>query len=165
MKRITTPLTKKTLATLKPGEEVLISGYIYTARDAAHKRMSDTLKSGKKLDMNLNGQIIYYTGPTPKRPGKIIGSAGPTSSYRMDKYAVELAKKTGLSGTIGKGIRDREVLRKLKELGHVYFATIGGAGALLSQTIVECTPAMYKDLGAEAVYKLKVKDLPTTVYK
>lgn len=161
-KKITAPLLKKTLLELHAGDNVLLSGYIYTARDAAHKRLVELLDAGKKLPFDIKDQVIYYVGPTPAKPGKAIGSAGPTSSYRMDPYAPELIKN-GLNGMIGKGKRSSEVINAIKEFKAVYFAAIGGAAALTSKCIKSAELIAYEDLGAEAVRKLYVEDLPLIV--
>jgi fumarate hydratase subunit beta len=160
MKQITTPVTSAQLAELKAGDIVLLNGTIYTARDAAHKRFAVALAENGTLPVDLRGQIVYYTGPSPAPPGKVIGSAGPTTSSRMDKYAPSLIEATGLGGMIGKGNRSAAVIDAIKKFGCVYFAAVGGAGALLSKHIVEAEVLCYPELGAEAVYKLKVKDFP-----
>lgn len=162
MKKITTPLDEKTARSLKAGERVLLSGYIYTSRDAGHKRMCEALKSGKNLPIDLTDSIIYYVGPTPAKQGEVIGSAGPTTSGRMDAYAPTLMEK-GLRGMIGKGERSKEVVSAMQKYSCVYFGAIGGAGALLSQCIKENTPIAYDDLGAEALCRLYVEDMPLTV--
>lgn len=159
---LNTPLTKDIAKKLKAGDIVTLNGTIYTARDAAHKRMVNDLKSGKELAFNLENQIIYYVGPTPAKPKEIIGSAGPTTSYRMDAYAPYLMDR-GITGMIGKGIRSKEVIESMIKNSAVYFGATGGAGALLASHIVEATVIAYEDLGAEAIHKLKVKDFPLTV--
>lgn len=161
-KKITTPLTKDKVKDLKAGDSVLISGTIYTARDAAHKRLVDLLDKGEKLPFDVKDQIIYYVGPSPAKPGKALGSAGPTTSYRMDPYAPRLLDE-GLKGMIGKGLRDENVINAIKRNTGVYFAAIGGAAALISKSIKEAELIAYEDLGAEAIRKLKVVDLPVLV--
>jgi len=161
-KRITTPLTKETALSLRAGDTVLISGTIYTARDAAHKRLVALLDKGEPLPVELQDAIIYYVGPTPPKPGQVIGSAGPTTSYRMDAYAPRLIEQ-GLRGMIGKGKRSPEVIDSMKKNGAVYFGAIGGAGALIAKTIVSSELVCYEDLQAEAIRRLTVKDFPATV--
>ena len=147
---------------LKAGEELKFSGIIYTARDQAHKRLVEALKKGKKLPIDLKGAVIYYCGPTKTPPGKVIGSCGPTTSARMDKFTPELLKH-GLMAMIGKGGRSEEVARAIKKYKAVYFLTFAGCGALLSKYIRRMALAAYKDLGPEAIYRLKVKDFPLIV--
>lgn len=159
---ITTPLTKEKLKSLKAGDSVTITGVIYTGRDAAHKRMCEALERGEELPFDVVGQIIYYVGPCPCREDEIIGSCGPTTSGRMDKYAPLLIEK-GLNGMIGKGIRKPPVVESMKKYGCVYFGAIGGAGALLAQHVVSSEIIAYEDLGAEAIRRLEVKDFPVTV--
>jgi len=154
-------LTDDLIKTLKAGDEVLLNGYVYTARDQAHFRLMKAL-SVKKQPIDLKGQVIYYAGPTPIRPGKVIGSCGPTTSGRMDFFTPHLLE-AGLKGMIGKGSRSDEVIRAIKKYRAVYFITIAGAGAYLSKRITEAKPVLYKDLGAEAVYRLKLKDFPAIV--
>lgn len=161
-KKITTPLTKEKVKDLKAGDSVLISGTIYTARDAAHKRLVDLLDEGKELPLDLKDAIIYYVGPSPAKPGMALGSAGPTTSYRMDPYAPILLDK-GLKGMIGKGLRNKEVIDSLIKNNAVYFAAIGGAAALIGKSVEEAEMVAYEDLGAEAIRKLTVKDLPVVV--
>jgi fumarate hydratase subunit beta len=161
-KIINLPLTDKVIAELKTGENVLLNGVIYTARDAAHKRIVETLEKGQSLPFELKGQTIYYMGPTPARPGQVIGSAGPTSSYRMDIYTPQLIE-AGLKGMIGKGQRTQPVLDAMKKYKAVYFGAIGGAGALISQSIKKAEIIAYEELGAEAVRKLTVENFPVTV--
>ncbi|MFH1137519.1 MAG: Fe-S-containing hydro-lyase [Pseudomonadota bacterium] len=160
--RISAPLARADLEPLKAGDNVLISGIIYTGRDAAHKRLIETLNRGELLPFDPDGQIIYYVGPSPAPPGRIIGAAGPTTSYRMDPYAPTLIAK-GLRGMIGKGRRSEEVKKAMIEHGAVYFGAIGGAGALLAQAIKEVEIIAYEDLGPEAVRKLRVEDFPAVV--
>lgn len=160
--RIRTPLTDEILRELKMGDKVLINGIIYTGRDAAHKRLVELVKQGKELPFDISGQIIYYVGPTPPRPGSPIGSAGPTSSYRMDPYAPILIAK-GLKGMIGKGSRGKEVVEAMKKYKAVYFGATGGAGALISKKIKKAEVVAYEDLGPEAIRRLKVEDFPAIV--
>ncbi|MDR6123087.1 fumarate hydratase subunit beta [Bacillus sp. SLBN-46] len=159
---ITNPITEDEIAKLKAGDRVLLSGTIYTARDAAHKRMIETLEKGEKLPFNVDGQTIYYVGPTPAKPGRVIGSAGPTTSGRMDKYTPALLE-LGLKGMIGKGFRSGEVIESMKKNKAIYFAAIGGSGALIARTIQSVEVIAYEDLGPEAIYKLTIKDFPAVV--
>lgn len=161
-KRITTPLTAEKVKELKAGDTVLISGTIYTARDAAHKRLVELLDKGEKLPIDIKDQIIYYVGPTPAKPGHALGSAGPTTSYRMDPYAPRLLDQ-GLKGMIGKGLRSKEVVESMKKNTAVYFAAIGGAAALIGKAVEKAEIMAYEDLGSEAIRKLEVKDLPVVV--
>ena len=161
-KRITTPLTLEKTRDLHCGDNVLISGVIYTGRDAAHKRLVELLQQGKELPLDVKDAIIYYVGPAPAQPGKVIGSAGPTTSYRMDAYAPALLD-IGLKGMIGKGKRAPEVIESMKKNGAVYFGAIGGAGALLAKCIKKAEVIAYEDLGAEAIRRLEVEDLPAVV--
>lgn len=160
--KITAPLDEKTIESLKAGDCVTITGYIYTGRDAAHKRMCEALKNGEKLPFDVKNQIIYYVGPCPKKDGEIIGSCGPTTSGRMDAYAPKLIE-LGLSGMIGKGLRSKEVIDAMKKHKSVYFGAIGGAGALIAKHVKSCEMIAYGDLGTEAVHKLYVEDFPATV--
>ncbi|MGI6257315.1 MAG: Fe-S-containing hydro-lyase [Anaerovoracaceae bacterium] len=160
--RIQGPFTKEKLRGLRAGDSVLLSGTIFTARDAAHKRMIDALADGRELPFPIENAIIYYVGPTPASPGRIIGSAGPTTSYRMDAYAPRLLD-LGQAAMIGKGPRGPEVLEAIKRNGAVYFAAIGGAGALISKSIRQSQVIAYEDLGAEAVRQLTVVDFPAIV--
>ncbi len=160
--KITAPLDDEIILKLKTGDEVLISGTIYTARDQAHFRLVKLIEENKPLPFELKGQIIYYVGPTPEKPGEIIGSAGPTTSYRMDKYA-PLLMQFGLKGMIGKGKRSPEVKEAMKKYKAVYFGAIGGAGALISKTITSSNVIAYEDLLSEAVRKLTVVDFPAIV--
>ncbi len=162
IKKITPPLSDKDIENLKAGDNVLISGIIYTGRDAAHKRLCDLVKEGKELPFDIKGQIIYFVGPTPPKPGKVIGSAGPTTSYRMDAYSPILIEQ-GLKGMIGKGSRSKEVKEAMVKFKSVYFAAIGGAGALISECIKEAEIIAYEDLGPEAIRKLKVENFPAVV--
>ncbi len=161
-KRLQTPLTKEIAVTLKTGDYVYLTGTIYSARDAAHKRLTESLAKGEELPLPLTNEIIYYLGPTPARPGQVIGSAGPTTSSRMDKYAPELLD-LGQTGMIGKGRRSEEVIASMKKNSAIYFAAVGGAGALLSKCIKKAEVIAYEDLGAEAIYKLEVEDFPVIV--
>jgi len=161
-KRISTPLSEEVVTSLRSGDQVLISGWLYTARDAAHQRMDDLIKQGKDLPFDIRGQIIYYVGPSPAKPGQIIGSAGPTTSSRMDAYAPALIAR-GLKGMIGKGSRSGEVIRAMMQYKAVYFGGVGGAGALLARTIKEVEMVAYEDLGTEAIRRLKVEDFPAIV--
>lgn len=161
-KVIQAPIRKEEIQNLKAGDYVYINGIIYTARDAAHKRMDDTLTRGEKLPLDIKNQIIYYMGPSPAREGRIIGSAGPTTASRMDKYAPGLLD-LGLGAMIGKGKRSKEVLDAIVRNGSIYFAAVGGAGALLSKCIQKSEVIAYDDLGTEAIRKLEVKDFPVIV--
>ena len=158
-KYIETPLTQEKVRDLRAGDYVYITGTIYTARDAAHKRMTEELAAGGELPFDVTDQVVYYLGPTPNREGQVIGSAGPTTSSRMDKYAPVLLDH-GLTGMIGKGKRNNDVVSAMKENTAVYFAAVGGAGALLSQCIKESEVIAYDDLGTEAVRRLYVEKLP-----
>lgn len=159
---ITTPLNDKIVKTLKAGDIVRISGKLLTGRDAAHKKMAELLKEGKELPFDIKGQVIYYVGPTPPKPGSVIGAAGPTTSSRMDSYA-PLLIEMGLKGMIGKGYRNNNVVDAMKKHKAVYFGAVGGAGALLSKTIVDSKVLAWEELGPEAVRLLEVKDFPVTV--
>ena len=163
MKHITTPLDENTVRGLRAGDTVLISGVIYTGRDAAHKKLLAMLDKGEPLPMELKDQIIYFVGPCPAPPGRPIGSAGPTTSYRMDPYSPSLIARTGLRGMIGKGNRSAEVVDAMKKYGVVYFAAPGGAGALIAQRIKKCDLIAFPELGPEAVYRLEVQDVPAIV--
>ena len=160
--QIRTPLTEKVARGLKAGDSVLITGTIYTARDAAHKRLLDALDKGGTLPVDLKNQIIYYAGPAPAPPGKPIGSVGPTTSYRMDSFAPKTIE-LGLKGMIGKGPRGKEVVDAMKKHGAVYFAAVGGAGALLAKCVRGARVVAYEDLGAEAIRELKVEKFPAIV--
>ncbi len=160
--KITAPLSKAEAAKLRSGDEVLISGSIYTARDAAHKRLCELLDKGEPLPFDLKDSVIYYVGPTPAREGEIIGSCGPTTSGRMDAYAPRLIA-LGETGMIGKGERRPEVVEAMKEHTAVYFAAIGGAGALLASRVKSRTPVAFPDLGAEEIVRLEVEDFPAIV--
>lgn len=161
-KYITAPITKEEARKLKAGDYVYITGTIYTARDAAHKRMQETLDAGKELPFDIKGQMIYYMGPSPAREGRPIGSAGPTTASRMDKYAPKLLD-LGLGAMIGKGKRSKEVIDAIVRNDVVYFAAVGGAGALLSKCIKSSEVIAYEDLGTEAIRKLEVEDFPVIV--
>jgi fumarate hydratase subunit beta len=160
--RITTPVSDELIEKLRAGDRVFITGSLYTGRDSAHKKLIDLVNEGKELPIDVKGQFIYYVGPTPARPGNPIGSAGPTTSYRMDSYAPTL-HKLGLKGTIGKGARNEEVKNALKEHKAVYLAAVGGAGALISKSIVHAEVIAYPELGPEAIRRVEVKDFPCIV--
>jgi len=161
-KKITLPLTDEVLKDLKAGDNLLLTGVIYVARDAAHKRMVEALDQGKPLPVDVKGVTIYYMGPTPARPGRVIGSAGPTTSGRMDAYAPRLMAE-GLKGMIGKGLRSQAVKDAMVKHKAVYLGGIGGAGALMSKSIKKAEVIAYEDLGAEALRRLEVEDFPVTV--
>jgi fumarate hydratase subunit beta len=161
-KRLQPPLSEKMVRELRAGDEVLISGVVYTARDVAHKRLCELIEAGRKLPFPLEGAIIYFVGPTPARPGKVIGAAGPTTSSRMDSFSPKLIAN-GLKAMIGKGYRGSEVRDALKKYGAVHLSTIGGAGALLSRHIVAAQVIAYEELGTEAIQKLEVIDFPAVV--
>lgn len=161
-KYITAPITKEEASKLQAGDYVYISGTIYTARDAAHQRMYETLQNGESLPIDMENTVIYYMGPSPAREGRPIGSAGPTTASRMDKYTPSLLK-LGQTGMIGKGKRSQEVKDAIVENGAVYFAAVGGAGALLSQAIIQSKVIAYDDLGTEAIRELTVKNFPVIV--
>ncbi len=160
--RVTTPLSDEDVRALRAGQPVLISGTLYTARDAAHKRMIEALERGEELPFDVRGQIVYYVGPSPAPPGRIIGAAGPTSAYRMDPYTIPLLVR-GLKGMIGKGSRSEEVKKALKRYKAVYFGGLGGAGALLSRQIKAVELIACEDLGTEAIRRLEVDDFPAIV--
>ncbi|MBR4099004.1 MAG: Fe-S-containing hydro-lyase [Clostridium sp.] len=159
---LTTPVTREMLAPLKAGDTVLLSGTVYTARDAAHKRMMELLDAGEELPFPVEGSAVYYVGPTPERPGQIIGSAGPTTSGRMDAYSPRLLD-LGQTVMIGKGARNQAVKDAVKRNGGVYLAALGGAGALMAESVEELEVICWEDLGCEAVRKLIVKNFPLTV--
>ncbi|QQK80342.1 Fe-S-containing hydro-lyase [Salicibibacter cibi] len=161
-KIVTLPLTDKKVQYLKAGDRVLLSGDVYAARDAAHKRLAELIENNEELPINLKGEAIYYVGPTPAKPGQIIGSAGPTTSGRMDKYTPKMLSM-GLKGMIGKGYRNEAVKEAIQNYQAVYFAAIGGSGALLSKKIQFETVVAYEDLGPEAIRRLTIKDFPVTV--
>lgn len=160
--RLTTPWTDAVVGQLAAGDAVLLSGDLYTARDAAHARLAELLRQGKPLPFDLRGQVIYFVGPTPAPPGRPIGSAGPTTSYRMDPYSPLLIEH-GLKGMVGKGKRSAEVLEAMKRHKAVYLAAVGGAGALIAQRILAAEVVAYDDLGPEAIRRLTVKDFPAVV--
>ncbi len=160
--QLTTPLNAEDLKDLKAGDDVYLTGYIYTARDAAHARLVKLLEEGKDLPFDAEGAVIYYVGPAPAKEGQAIGSAGPTTSYRMDSYTPQLLD-VGLKGMIGKGKRDQEVKDSIVKNGAVYFAAIGGAAALIAKTVKTAEIIAYEDLGAEAIRKVYVEDFPVTV--
>jgi len=161
-KKITLPLNEETLKDLRAGDDVLLTGTIYVGRDAAHKKMIEALDRGEKLPFDIKGQTIYFMGPTPARPGKPIGAAGPTTSGRMDSYSPRLIAE-GLKGMIGKGMRSTAVIEAMKQHKAVYFGAIGGAGALASKSIKKAEVVAYEELGAEALRRLEVTDFPVTV--
>jgi len=160
--RLTTPLSTQDVEKLRIGDKVLLSGVLYTGRDAAHKRLFDLIADGKELPIDIQGQVIYYVGPTPAKPGKPIGSAGPTTSYRMDSFAPKLIE-LGLKGMIGKGNRSQAVIDAMKQYKAVYFGATGGAGALIAKKIKKAEIVAYPDLGPEAIRRLEVEDFPVTV--
>jgi len=160
--RLKVPFEPGETEKLRSGDQVLLTGTIFTARDAAHKRMTEQLANGEELPLELEGQVIYYVGPTPARPGEVIGSAGPTTSSRMDAYTPDLMAH-GLKGMIGKGYRSEEVINSIKEFLGVYMVSIGGTGALLAQKIISSELVAYEDLGTEAIRKIEVKDFPCIV--
>lgn len=162
IKKIEFPFTKDKLSELKAGDSVLISGVIYTARDAAHKRLTEMLDRGERVPFELAGSIIYYVGPTPEKPGNVIGAAGPTTSYRMDSYAPRFLD-LGQAGMIGKGQRSMDVHEAVVRNGAIYFAAIGGAGALIAKSILNSEVIAFEDLGAEAVRRLEISEFPAIV--
>jgi fumarate hydratase subunit beta len=162
IKKVRTPLTEAVARSLRAGDEVAVSGVIYTARDMAHKRLCAAIQRGEKLPIELEGAIIYFVGPSPARPGRAIGAAGPTTSSRMDGFS-EVLIACGLRAMIGKGYRDDKVREALKEYGAVHLGAVGGAGALLSKHIVSAEVVAYEDLGTEAIRKLEVEDFPALV--
>lgn len=161
-KRIIFPLTDEAIADLHAGDSVLITGSMLTGRDAAHKRLFELIGQEKPLPVDIKGEVIYYVGPAPAKPGHAVGPAGPTSSYRMDKYTPALLDM-GLKGMIGKGARSNEVIESMKKNGVVYFAAIGGAAALISRSIKKIETLAYEDLGTEAIYRFYVEDFPAIV--
>ena len=161
-KYINVPLSEEDATALRAGDYVYLTGTVYTARDAAHKRMQEALDKGEPLPLDMKNNVIYYMGPSPARPGRVIGSAGPTTASRMDKYAPSLLD-LGLKGMIGKGKRTQEVRDAIVRNGAVYFAAVGGAGALLSRSIISSEVIAYDDLGTEAIRKLEVKNFPVIV--
>jgi fumarate hydratase subunit beta len=162
IKKLQPPLTEKDTRSLKAGDEISITGVIYSARDIAHKRLCEAIDAGKELPFELEGAIIYFVGPTPARPSKVIGAAGPTTSSRMDAFGPKLIAK-GLKAMIGKGYRNSEVREALKKYGAVHLSAVGGAGALISKHIVATEVVAYEDLGTEAIRKLEVVDFPAVV--
>lgn len=161
-RRISAPLTDELVENLKIGDSVLISGVLYTGRDSAHKRLIEALERGDDLPVDFKGQIIYYAGPAPAKPGKPIGSVGPTTSYRMDPFAPKLIA-IGLKGMIGKGNRSQEVIEAIKKYKAVYFGAIGGAAALMAKAVKKAEIVAYEDLGPEAIRRLEVEDFPAVV--
>ena len=159
---IKAPMTREEARALKAGDSCLLSGVIYTARDAAHKRLCQLIEEGRELPVDLKDSVFYFVGPTPAKPGQVIGSAGPTTSYRMDAYSPDLIK-LGQTGMIGKGKRDERVIAAMKEHGAVYFGAIGGCGALLGKCIKKSELVAYEDLGAEAICRLEVENFPVIV--
>ncbi len=162
MKKINLPLTDDVIRELKAGDSVLLSGSIITGRDAAHKRLFELIENNKPLPVDIQGEVIYYVGPAPAKPGHAVGPAGPTSSYRMDKYAPALLDR-GLKGMIGKGARNQEVIDSMIKNNVVYFAAIGGAAALISKSIKKIETLAYEDLGTEAIYRFYIEDFPAIV--
>ncbi|MBO5307338.1 MAG: Fe-S-containing hydro-lyase [Lentisphaeria bacterium] len=162
-KKVILPLTENDARKLKAGDRLLLNGVIWTARDAAHKRLVAMLDAGETLPVDLNDQLVYFVGPCPAPPGRAIGSAGPTTSGRMDAYSPRLIRECGLRGMIGKGNRSQAVIDAMKEKGAVYLAATGGAGALIAQCIEKCDLIAFPELGPEAIYRLEVKDFPVVV--
>ncbi|SFG46209.1 fumarate hydratase subunit beta [Desulfotomaculum arcticum] len=160
--KLTTPLTDEMVEKLRIGQRVLLNGVIYTGRDAAHKKLIELLDAGKELPIDVKGQVIYYVGPSPAKPGQVIGSAGPTTSGRMDAYAPRLLE-IGLKGMVGKGKRLPEVIKSMKQNKAVYFTAVGGAAALISKCIKECEVVAYPELGPEAIHRLVVENFPVIV--
>jgi len=162
IKKITTPLDDEVIINLKAGDSVSITGYIYTGRDAAHKRLIELIENGQELPIKLKGQIIYYVGPAPAKPGYPCGSAGPTTSYRMDPYTPALLDR-GLKGMIGKGLRSQEVIESMKKNKVVYFGAVGGVAALIARSIKKSEVIAYEDLGTEAIHRYYIEDFPAIV--
>ncbi len=162
IKKISTPLDDSVVMGLRSGDNVLLSGVVFTARDAAHARLVELIDSGKKLPFDIGGQIIYYVGPTPTRPGKPIGASGPTTAGRMDKFSPKLLD-AGLKGMIGKGQRTRQVIDSIVKNKAVYFAATGGAAALLAKSVKSCEVVAYEDLGCEAIHRLEIVEMPLIV--
>ncbi|MBW2182244.1 MAG: Fe-S-containing hydro-lyase [Deltaproteobacteria bacterium] len=160
--KVTTPLNEEVISKWRSGDKILISGIIYTGRDAAHKRLVELIDKGESLPFDVKGQIIYFVGPTPARPGRAVGSAGPTTSYRMDAYSPRLIER-GLKGMIGKGSRSKEVIEAMMKHRCVYMTAVGGAGALISRCIKSSEIIAYDDLGPEAIRKMKVENFPVIV--
>ena len=163
IKRITTPLDPEVARSLRCGDMVSISGTIFTGRDAAHARMTAALDAGEELPVDLQGQVIYYAGPTPAKPGHVIGSCGPTTSGRMDAFTPQMIEQAGLAGMVGKGPRSQDVIDAMVQHGVVYFAAVGGAAALIASSVKECEVVAYDDLGPEAIRRLVVEDYPCIV--
>ena len=161
-KKITSPFNDKTIADLKAGDQVLISGVMYVGRDAAHKRLVEALNKGDKMHFDVKGQVIYYMGPSPTKPGKVIGSSGPTTSGRMDAYTPRMLE-AGLKGMVGKGLRTKDVKEAIKKYKAVYLASVGGAAALIAKRIVKSEIIAYEELGPEALLRIEVKDFPAIV--
>ncbi|RKX83408.1 MAG: Fe-S-containing hydro-lyase [Spirochaetes bacterium] len=162
VKKITAPLTEEIVKSLKAGDQILLSGIIYTARDMAHAQLVDMIEKRKELPFNTEGSVIYYVGPSPTPPGRVIGSAGPTTSYRMDPFVLPLLKH-GVKGMIGKGPRSNSIVEAIKKYCAVYLGATGGAAALISESIVEAEVIAFSELGTEAMRRLKVKDMPLIV--
>lgn len=162
VKKVTTPLTDEAVSNLKMGDTVNITGYMYTGRDAAHKRLISLLEKGEELPIDIKNQIIYYVGPAPAKPGYACGSAGPTTSYRMDPYTPALLDR-GLKGMIGKGLRSQQVIESMKKNNAVYFHAVGGAAALIARSIKKSEIVAYEDLGTEAIHRYYVEDFPAIV--
>lgn len=160
--KLTTPISDKDVQKLRIGQKVLLNGVIYTGRDAAHKKLVELLNNGQELPMDLRGQIIYYVGPSPAKPEQVIGSAGPTTSGRMDLYAPRLIA-LGLKGMVGKGKRSPEVIKAIKQYKAIYFAAVGGAAALITKCIKKCDVVAYPELGPEAIHRLEVENMPVIV--
>ena len=160
--RITTPVTREDLASLRAGDKVLLSGTVYTARDAAHLRLTELINKGEPLPLPMEGSAVYYVGPTPEKPGQVIGSAGPTTSGRMDAYSPTLLD-IGQKIMIGKGLRSREVIDAIVRNGAVYLGAVGGAGAVMAESVKSCEPVCWEDLGCEALRQLQVENFPLTV--
>ncbi|MBW6410418.1 Fe-S-containing hydro-lyase [Clostridium weizhouense] len=160
--KLHTPLTQDKISKLKAGDSILLSGIIYSARDAAHKRLIELINQDKELPFNIKDEIIYYVGPSPAKPGYVIGSAGPTTSYRMDSYTPVLLD-LGLKGMIGKGARNNSVIESIKKNGAIYFGAIGGAAALIAKSIVKSDIIAYEDLGTEAIRRMEIKEMPLVV--
>lgn len=162
-KHLTAPLHKEDIASLHAGDSVLLSGVIYTARDKAHQKLVALIEAGMPLPVDLEGQVIYYAGPTPAKPGAVIGSIGPTTSGRMDGFAPTLLRKAGLAGMIGKGPRDASVRKAIEETGSVYFVAIGGTGARIANSVVAAEVVAFEELGTEAIRRLEINDFPLIV--
>jgi fumarate hydratase subunit beta len=161
-KNITSPFDDKTIADLKAGDQVLISGVMYVGRDSAHKRLVEAMNKGDKLPFDVKGQVIYYMGPSPTKPGKVIGSSGPTTSGRMDAYTPRMLE-AGLKGMVGKGLRTKDVKDAIKKHKAVYLASVGGAAALIAKSIIKSEIIAYEELGPEALLRIEVKDFPAIV--